>query len=174
MLIAIWQDGVMARSTNTQFAVAVHVLSYLAGVAGGRPVSSDELSGSTQVTPVHVRRVLGPLRRAGLVRSRPGVHGGWELVGDGTTITLAQVWRLLQGGDPLLGLHGPNPSCEVGRRVRRSLTSLDLMLAGAVETELARFTVADVTGRDLGEGDRDLRVLDPAGGAGSPVRDPLR
>ncbi|MFD0658855.1 Rrf2 family transcriptional regulator [Thermocatellispora tengchongensis] len=87
----------MARSTNTRFAVAVHVLTYLAGVAGERPVSSDELSASTNVNPVHVRRVLGPLRAAGLLRSRPGVHGGWELAVPAGDITLAEVWRLLQG-----------------------------------------------------------------------------
>src|SRR5690606_27695475 len=85
----VWQDGAMARSTNTRFAVAVHVLTYLAGVAGERPVSSDELAASANVNPVHVRRVLGPLRAAGMVRSRPGVNGGWELGHPAADITLA-------------------------------------------------------------------------------------
>lgn len=133
----------MARSTNTQFAVAVHVLTYLAGVKD-RSVSSDELSESTNVNPVYVRRVLGPLRDASLVRSRPGVHGGWELAADARAITLAQVWRLLQGTDPVLGLHGPDPACPVGRSVQTSLIALDRAVAGAVATELERFTVDDV------------------------------
>jgi len=80
-----------ARSTNTQFAVAVHVLTYLAGVSPGRAVSSEELSKSANVNPVYVRRVLGPLRSAKLVRSRPGVNGGWELERDAAQITLEQV-----------------------------------------------------------------------------------
>ncbi len=134
----------MARSTNTQFAVAVHVLTYLAGSAEGRPVSSDELSGSTNVNAVYVRRVLGPLREAGLVRSRPGVHGGWELARDAWDISLDQVWRLLQGTDPVLGLHGPDPACPVGRSVQMSLTALDRAVADAVASELGRFTVADL------------------------------
>jgi len=133
----------MARATNTRFAVAVHVLTYLAGV-GERSVSSEELAMSTNVNPVHVRRVLGPLRAAGMVRSRPGVHGGWVLGAPATEITLADVWRLLQGDDPVLGLHGPNPSCEVGRQVQRSLTVLDRAVADAVAEELGRFTVHDV------------------------------
>ncbi|MCS7475535.1 Rrf2 family transcriptional regulator [Umezawaea endophytica] len=137
----------MARSTNTRFAVAVHVLTYLAGDTGDRPVSSDELSTSTNVNPVHVRRVLGPLREAGLVRSRPGVHGGWELAVDAADVTLARIWRLLQGDDQVLGLHGPNPTCEVGRDVQESLTALDRVVADAVATELARFTVHDVLTR---------------------------
>ena len=143
----------MARSTNTQFAVAVHVLTYLAG-AGEGPVSSDELSRSTNVNPVYVRRVLGPLREAGIVRSRPGVHGGWELAGEARAVTLAQVWRLVQGEDPVLGLHGPDPACPVGRGVQRSVTVLDRAVADALAAELERVTVHDVlmqgrpTGRD--------------------------
>ncbi len=134
----------MATTRNTQFAVAVHVLTYLADAGPGRTASSDELSGSTNVNPVYVRRVLGPLREAGLVRSRPGKHGGWELARDAGDITLAQVWRLLQGTDPLLGLHGPNPACAIGRSVQNSLTELDHALSRAVDDELERFTVQDL------------------------------
>ena len=145
--VAVWQDGVVPRSTNTQFAVAVHVLTFLAGAADGRPVSSDLLSTSTNTNPVYVRRVLGPLRDAGLVRSRPGVHGGWELATDPRGLTLAQVWRLLQGTDPVLGLHGPDPACPVGRTVQESLTALDREVAAAVGRELERTTVHDVVVR---------------------------
>lgn len=149
--MAIWQDAVMARSTNTQFAVAVHVLTYLA--AGGRsperPVSSNELAGSTNVNPVHVRRVLGPLRTAGLVRSRPGAGGGWELSRPAEAITLDQVWDLLQGDDPVLGLHGPSPRCPVGTGVQSALLALDRDVADVLRRQLARSTVADVL-RDAG------------------------
>lgn len=148
----------MARSTNTQFAVAVHVLAYLAGgAADGRAVSSDELSESTNVNPVYVRRVLGPLRDAGLVRSRPGVHGGWELAAEAGDVTLGQVWRLLQRTDPVLGLHGPDPACPVGRNVQESLTALDRAVADAVATELERFTVNDVLTRDVAKPGRSRR-----------------
>jgi len=134
----------VARPTNTQFAVAVHVLTYLSGIDGARPVSSDELSESTNVNPVHVRRVLGPLREAGLVESRPGVHGGWTLLRDPAQVTLAEVWRLLQGDDPVLAVHGPNPRCPVGQDIQRSLLAIDRAVAAAVEAELARTTVRDL------------------------------
>lgn len=134
---------------NTQFAVAVHVLTYLAGEPKNRSVSSMELSKSTNVDAVYVRRVLGPLRNAGLVRSRPGLHGGWELVADARAVTLAQVWRLLQGSDPVLGLHGPDPACAVGRNVQESLTDLDQAVANAIAVELERFSVQDVLTHDV-------------------------
>lgn len=132
----------MSRSTNTQFAVAVHVLTYLAGIHDGRPASSDELSQSTNVNPVYIRRVLGPLREAGLVRSRPGSHGGWELAADPARISLDLVWRQLQGTDPVLGLHEPDPSCTTGRSVQKSLVALDQEVAGAIAGSLRHVTVA--------------------------------
>jgi Rrf2 family protein len=134
----------MAQSTNTQFAVAVHVLTYLAGVTAGHIASSEELAKSANVNPVYVRRVLGPLRGAGLVRSRPGAHGGWELASDPADITLEQVWLLLQGTDPVLGLHGPDPTCATGRHVQKTLIALDRTVADAMEAALRRFTVRDI------------------------------
>ena len=83
-------------STNTQFAVAVHVLTYLSAVPE-RAVSSDELSGSTNTAPVYVRRVLGPLREAGIVRARAGSGGGWELARPARDIRLDTVWDVLHG-----------------------------------------------------------------------------
>ena len=144
----------MARPTSTQFAVAVHVLTYLAGVAAesrresplpqARTISSEELALSANANPVHVRRVLGPLREAGLVVSRPGPHGGWGLGRPAAEITVALVWDLVQGHEPVLGLHGPNPDCPVGRSIQRSLTELDAHARQAVRAELDRVTVADL------------------------------
>lgn len=147
MMMTIWQDVFMARSTNTQFAVAVHVLTYLAAAAAaGRtaPVGSEVLAGSASVNPVHVRKVLGPLRTAGLVRSRAGAHGGWELAVNPETVTLAQVWKLLQGDDPALGIHGPNPACAIGRNIQGVLTDLERRVADAIVAALDSISLSDV------------------------------
>lgn len=138
------QDSSVARSTNTQFAVAVHVLTYLAGITDGRAVSSDELASSANVNPVYVRRVLGRVRPAGMVRARRGAHGGWELDAHPDDITLDQVWRLLQGDEPVLGLHGPDPACTTGRRVQEGLVALDRTVADSLTAALHRITVADM------------------------------
>jgi Rrf2 family protein len=132
-----------SRSTPEKASVAVHVLTYLAGVEE-RAVSSDELSVSTNVNPVYVRRVLGPLRDAGLVRSRPGPHGGWELTVDPRELPLSRVWQLMQGGHAVLGLHGPDPACPVGRGVQAALVALDTRVAGAITAELEQLTAHDL------------------------------
>lgn len=143
-MVAIWQAWCVATPTNTQFAVAVHVLTYLAGIEVTRPVSSDELAASVNASPVYVRRVLTPLRESGMVASRPGAHGGWVLRRAAESITLAEVWRLVQGDDPVLGLHGPNPLCRTGTGVQRALVAIDHDVAQAVDARLARISVADV------------------------------
>ncbi|MEH3033576.1 MAG: Rrf2 family transcriptional regulator [Aeromicrobium erythreum] len=133
----------MATPTNTQFSVAAHVMTYLAA-ADGRAVGATELAASANVNPVHVRKVLGPLRDAGLLASTAGRSGGWRLACDPRTTTLADVWAVVQGDDPVLGLHGPSPDCPVGRQVAADLGAVERRVAAAVRDELARTTVADL------------------------------
>ena len=147
MMTTKWHYGSMATSTNTQFAVAVHVLTYLACAPGGRSVSSDELAASANVNPVHVRRVLGPLRRGGLLSSRPGVGGGWTLARPAARIALDQVWSLVQEDDPVIAAHGPDPHCPVGAHVIGVLIEVERGMSRAIREELARTTVEDVTQR---------------------------
>jgi Rrf2 family protein len=104
----------MAHPTNTRFAVAVHLLTLLAD-APAEMVDSAALSISPATNPVHVRRVLGVLRDKGLVRSQPGAHGGWVLNRPPEQIDLGEVWRAVNGDDPVLGLHDPDPNCPTGR-----------------------------------------------------------
>lgn len=143
-MMAVWQDGVMATPTNTQFAVAVHVLGYLGTAGAGRLVGASELAASTAANPVHVRKVLGPLRDAGLLESSVGKTGGWRLVVDPAELTLATVWRVVQGDDPVVGLHAPDPACPVGRQVRDDLQVVERRMAAALEAELERTTIAEL------------------------------
>ncbi|MDQ8043035.1 MAG: Rrf2 family transcriptional regulator [Solirubrobacteraceae bacterium] len=133
----------MAGPTNTQFSVAVHVLTYLAGMPHDA-VSSDQLAGSTGTNAVYVRRVLGRLRDAGVVVSRPGPGGGWQLEHAPAEITLGDVWRVVQEGSTIFGLHAVEPACPVGASIAATLTELDTRLTQSVEAELDRTTVADV------------------------------
>jgi Rrf2 family protein len=133
----------MSRPTNTQFAVGVHVLTLLAGQSD-RLLSSDATTASVNASPVYVRRVLGQLREAGLVTSRSGPNGGWSLTRAPAAITLGDVWRAIQGNDPVLALHTPAPDCLVGRSVQSSLADLERRTAHAVENELDRVTLEDL------------------------------
>jgi Rrf2 family protein len=133
-------------TANTQFALGVHTLTLLAGAAP-QSLSSEEMAGSANANPVHVRRVLGRFRTAGLVASRPGVGGGSHLAQDPTTITLAHVWSIIHGDEQILGLRGANPRCAVGQSIQTLLTDIDRQARRALEDELATTTIADLVSR---------------------------
>jgi DNA-binding IscR family transcriptional regulator len=146
----------VAGPTNTQFALGVHLLTLLAGSAPAS-LSSDEMAGSANSNPVHVRRVLGVFREAGLVTSRPGVGGGWLLSADPATTTLADVWRVVHGGGDVLGLRSANPDCPVGRSIQASLAVVDREAAQAVEARLQTTTIAQLVAEAVAGA--DLRAL---------------
>jgi Rrf2 family protein len=135
---------VVSRATNTQFSVACHALSLLSSVPG-EPLSSEVVAGSAGASPVYVRRVLGLLRRAGLASSRPGAHGGWHLTRPAAQVRLGDVWRAVQGDEPVLGLHAPVAACPVGGEVGALMAEVERRTAHAIEQELDAMTVADLT-----------------------------
>jgi Rrf2 family protein len=133
----------VAKPTNTQFAVAVHLLTLLAD-APDQVLDSAGLAVSPATNPVRVRQILGHLRQHGLVHSQAGAHGGWSLARRPEEIDLAQVWTAVHGDDPVLGVHLPDPNCPVGRRVQRNLEAVDRRALQAILVELEGTTVADV------------------------------
>lgn len=135
--------GFVAHPTNTRFSIAVHVLTLLAD-SPDKLVDSRALSVSPATNPVHIRRILGQLRVQGLVHSQIGVHGGWTLARPPEHINLGQVWQAVNGDEPLLGLHVPDPNCPTGRRVASNLRSLERRALEVVVEELELVSVADV------------------------------
>jgi DNA-binding IscR family transcriptional regulator len=135
----------MAGPTNTQFAVAVHLMTLLS--AADAPLASPALAGSVGTNPVHVRRVLGRLREAGLVTSRPGVAGGWQVAVDPATTGLDRVWRAVHGDEPVLGVHDAHPDCAAGQRIQADLVALDRDVLAVLEERLAATTIADLGAR---------------------------
>jgi len=115
----------MTPSINTQFAAVVYVLTCLARICYDRPDDSEELS---------KRAVPGSSVRV------PGIHGGCEPALDASQISLGQV-LLLQGNDPVLGLHGPEPTCRTGRSVQKSLVVLGQEVAGAIAASMRQALV---------------------------------
>jgi Rrf2 family protein len=87
---------------NSQFAISVHLLVFLASTPN-EPVTSDRMAASVKTHPAFIRRVLGKLRRAGLVVAQPGTDGGWRLRRDAAAVTLCDVYEGIEK-DPLFAL----------------------------------------------------------------------
>ena len=130
--------------TNTQFAVAIHIMTMLAHV-GDEALVSEMMAGSVNTNPVFIRRILGSLHRAGLVSSQPGVGGGWRLLRDPAAITLLDIYQAVDA-EHLLALHHsePNPDCEIGRVIAGTLQVYFSEAEQAFAAALARRTLAEV------------------------------
>lgn len=129
---------------NSRLAVSIHILAYLAHRAG-RDVSSTEIAGSVATHPVVIRRLLSVLVRAGLVQGRKGAAGGFRLAAAPEHITLHTIYRAVDP-QPNLGLKNfsPNHRCPVGAKIEKVLHEIMVRAQAALETELARVTLADV------------------------------
>lgn len=134
-------------AVNSQFAVALHILTLLAQTPE-EPLTSETMAGSIHTNPVFVRRILGHLSRAGLVASQPGVGGGWHLLRESEGITLLDVYRSVQERH-LLALHHstPNPDCQVGRNIQHALVVSFSEAEHAFEQILAQQTLAQLLQR---------------------------
>ena len=61
---------------NSQLTIAVHILAVLANREGQGAVTSEEIAEGFGTNPVVIRRVMSLLKKAELVKSRPGTGGG--------------------------------------------------------------------------------------------------
>lgn len=146
----------MSGPTNTQFTVGLHALTLLAHLG---PMSSEGIAGSVGANPVYVRRVLGRLREAGYVASRPGARGGWELRRDPAELTLGDVWRVIAGPAPaLLGVHHAHPDCDAGQDIQATLEAIERRAARTVEAELDAIAIAELTPELAAQLRKRLRV----------------
>jgi len=131
---------------NTRFAVATHILAYLAH-AQGQPVSSEVLASSAGTHPVVVRRLISTLRAAGLVRTQLGAGGGALLAQLSANVSLLDVFEAMQEPEPDLfavGNTNPNSRCNLGRVMQHTLEDLFGSAEQAMRNALAAVSLEHV------------------------------
>lgn len=121
------------------------MLTLLATNPAGELLTSDRLATSVNTNPVVIRRILGQLKKAGLVEVRAAA-GGTYLRRDPATITLLDVYRAVDVVEEhLFSVHEhPNPHCVVGRHIQAALDGTLARAQAALEQELAATTLARV------------------------------
>ncbi|MFN2532562.1 MAG: Rrf2 family transcriptional regulator, partial [Pyrinomonadaceae bacterium] len=128
-------------STNSRFAVAVHVLTLMAW-KGDEPLKSEQVAESVNTNPVVIRRILCELADAGLVVSQTGALGGSRLANDAAEMTLLDVYQALEcGGVFSLHRQPPNPDCPVGVNIETVLGDVLQEVDAAVERVMSEITI---------------------------------
>jgi DNA-binding IscR family transcriptional regulator len=145
-MTAAWQplDGlnrtiiVLFMAANSLLAGAVQILCVLAW-RGDKETNSGLLARSLNTNPVVVRRTLKALECHGLVKLRPGRHGGVELLRAAADITLEDVYKAVEPGGALFALRERgNPRCPVNLTMNRVLPPLFDAADAAVDHVLRR------------------------------------
>jgi len=131
-------------AANSQFSIAVHILTMLAQPSGER-VKSDYLARSVNTNPVVIRRLLCGLQSAGLVVSQVGATGGTTLAKMAKDIRLSEIYNAVAGGE-VFSLHPkmPNQNCPVGKNIEAILCDLQKEIDKSIEEKLHQFTLRDV------------------------------
>lgn len=107
---------------------ATRVIMEMSASEGPRAVSVAELARRTGITPKYLEQIMGRLRAARVVRSRRGVHGGYELARDPDQVTVGEVIRLMDG--PLAPSPCASRSAHVACPSYRCPTEADCVLRG--------------------------------------------
>ena len=85
----------MIFSTKSEYGVRVMV--ELARRGGAEPVALADIAEHEGLPLAYLEHLVARLRRAGLVESRRGAHGGYLLAREPAQITMAEVVEALEG-----------------------------------------------------------------------------
>lgn len=129
------------KQISTRFSIAVHTLSLIA--VSPNDCTGDFIAASVNTNPVVIRRIMGMLKKVGLVDVRPGV-GGASLLKDPDQITLLDIYRAVNVTEEnqLFRIHeNPNIRCPVGRNIEEVLQAELREAQSAMEQRLAQTTL---------------------------------
>lgn len=132
-------------SISSRFTVGVHILT-LIELNKDAISSSEFLAGSVNTNPSLIRKIMGMLKKAGLIEVQPGKAGA-KLAKEPTAITLLDVYKAVDvvKEKELFSFHdNPQPNCPVGRNIQDSITPVLSAAQFALEKVLGNVTIEDV------------------------------
>ncbi|WP_294561495.1 Rrf2 family transcriptional regulator [uncultured Traorella sp.] len=130
---------------SSRFTIAIHIFCCI-DTFKNEKITSEFLASSVQVNPVIIRKILGQLKKAGLVQVHRG-SGGAEISKPLDKITFLDIYKAVECVESkgLFHFHeNPNPTCPVGRNMHSILDERLEHIQQVMEDELASMTLADV------------------------------
>ncbi|MEM8651787.1 MAG: Rrf2 family transcriptional regulator [Pseudomonadota bacterium] len=130
---------------NSRLSLALHTLGHMAAEPEKLQTSAD-IASHAGTNPVVVRRVLGKLRKAGLLTSEKGHSGGWRLTRAPREISLADVYlaldeRLIPTNEVESEHH-----CSLEHALHRQVATVMEDIERDLVERLSATTIADVHG----------------------------
>jgi Rrf2 family transcriptional regulator, cysteine metabolism repressor len=137
----------MMFSTKAEYGV--RVMAHLAGREDGEPVALATIATAEGLPLAYLEHLMARLRRAELVASRRGAHGGYNLSRPARTISMAEVVEALEGDiAPIECItEGADGSLVCSREAHGDACPTKLLwtrVRGSIVTTLREMTLADV------------------------------
>jgi Rrf2 family protein len=107
-----------------------------------RAVKGERLARAQGIPQNFLENILTELRRAGIVRTRRGVAGGYQLARPAAEITMADVLRAVEG--PLAAVQGLRPDELAYRGAAARLPEVWVALRASLRDVLEHVTLADI------------------------------
>ena len=127
-------------------AVSAHILALLSFAPSGRVYTSALVGRSVNTNPVVVRRLMGTLKKAGLITIVRG-KGGAALSRPAEDITLLDVFNAIVPAAkrcPFELHQNPSSRCFVGKNIHDALEMPLAKARNALQESLATTTIADI------------------------------
>lgn len=131
---------------SSRFTIGLHILTAIDMFQKDYKVTSDFLAGSIRTNPVVVRKILGQLKKAGLIHSSQGV-AGITMAKPLEEISFYDVYSAIEpveDGDLFRFHDDPNPDCPVGRNIHGLLDGKLREIQSAMEEKMRGYTLADL------------------------------
>jgi Rrf2 family protein len=140
----------MMFSTKAEYGI--RVMAHLATQAGNGPISLASIADAEGLPLAYLEHLAARLRRAELVESRRGAHGGYTLSRPAQDITMAEVVRALEGEIAPIECITPGPNgvlvCARDGEPGHDPCPTKLLwtrVQGSIVRTLTEMTLADLT-----------------------------
>jgi DNA-binding IscR family transcriptional regulator len=136
----------MALFMNSQFSIAVHILSLLS--LEHQPVSSQYIASSVNSNPSLVRKICRYLKNGDFITSTQGVTG-YKLTQSASHILLGEVFRYTTDiASHFVKIHeDTNTHCPVGKNITPALNDIYTEVDTSIINKLNNYTIEDVINR---------------------------
>ena len=109
---------------TSRFTIGIHTMLCIGYFSEKTKVTSDFIAKSTNANPVVIRRILGQLKKAGLISIKAGV-GGASLMKRSDEITLYDIFKAVDAKeDEMFSFHSnPNCACPIAKNLHAVLNN---------------------------------------------------
>ncbi|MEM1334607.1 MAG: Rrf2 family transcriptional regulator [Actinomycetota bacterium] len=126
---------------------AVRAMSELAAADGGGPLTAEVIGTRQHISTKYLHDILRDLKRAELLRAKRGPDGGFSLSRPAEAITLADVFRAIDG--PLADVHDESLRSLRYEPPVEALPDVWMAIRASLRRALETVTLADLVSGEL-------------------------